>query len=104
MAHTSARLRPEHSHHAATRLRQRGISAAVVNLILNHHDRVIPVGDGCCALSVSAAETEQLRAEGIAPSILEKAVGVVLIENDRQRLVTGLRAHGAARHRYVHRT
>jgi hypothetical protein len=93
----------ELSGHATRRLRQRGISASVVQLISDFHDRDIPVGDGCRALSVSIAASSELRADGIAPSLLENAVGVILIKNDRQRLVTALHAHGSAHKRYLHR-
>lgn len=101
---TDTRRRPafDLTHHAESRLRQRGMSPDVARLVVENHDIAVPVGRGCVALSLSRAALPGLLADGLPPGLADKARRVAVVVEDATGLVvTVMHLHGDAARRYT---
>lgn len=91
---------PAISHHAAARIRQRGIRTGALDLVLRLGDRDRPVGGGCTAVSISRRRLGALRAGGWPPHLLDQAKRLTVVEADDGAVVTVLHRRGRAGRRY----
>lgn len=88
--------------HAENRLRQRGITPDVAELVVENHDIAVPVGRGCVALSLSRAALPGLLADGLPPRLADKIRRVaVVVEEATGLVVTVMHLHGDAARRYT---
>lgn len=67
------------SRHAIARTQQRGVRRLVVELLLSRFDVERPVGDGCDAISCSRENLAKAIDDGVAPAMVERLAGIVLI-------------------------
>ena len=89
------------SRHAEIRSQQRGIRAEVARLIFLHHDSVRHVGGGCRSIFISRRHATKLRAAGEKVSLIEAAIGVILVLGQGDDcVVTAMHACGAGAWRY----
>jgi hypothetical protein len=65
--------------------------------VFTFHDRVVMIGDGCRAISVSQVGQRALVAEGIPSSVVERTKNLVLVvREDADLIVTMLHAKKCA--------
>jgi len=91
------------SNHALCRTMQRGSHATEVALVLAERDRETPVGSGCTALLISRERRKELIAEGYPPCIVDRAIGLAVVESSTGDVVTVLRPSGRRGRRYRRR-
>ena len=95
----------EITHHARIRARQRGISEATVELILEYADRHVRVGSGCHSLFVSPEQLQLLSKDILTPGECARMAGVVLVVDVPSRtVITALKPSGSQRRRYFRET
>ena len=98
----------KYSVHAKRRMRQRGISAAVAEVLLANFDTSIHAGDTCETLGLSNDACEALVAEGFAPAVVERAKRLVAVCSGRTGMVVTIlrptRGGAGARYRQQRHT
>ena len=92
------------SHHANRRCKQRGITEADLNAILNHFDIDHSVGDGCRVLRISRkGALVAAKACGIL-KMADRLPRIALVEHEGTgRIVTAMRDFGDSRGRRYRR-
>jgi hypothetical protein len=88
------------SNHAVSRTKQRGARVAEVSLVLKESDRETPVGSGCTALLVSRERRAELISEGYPPYVVDRAIGLAVVESPAGKIVTVFRPSGRRGRRY----
>ncbi|NLR99914.1 DUF4258 domain-containing protein [Rhizobium sp. P38BS-XIX] len=77
------------SHHAATRVQQRGFSDSLIELVLDHHDIDFYAGDVCRVLRVSRRHAEHGSIPYLSKYVAEKLHHLVVVwSDDTARIVT----------------
>ena len=91
------------SYHARIRSQQRGIRAAIIELILGEHDVSVSCGDQCRSISITRRRLIGLCEAGLSPQLVDKADGVTLVINEwKGRVVTVLHQSGRAGRNHRH--
>lgn len=84
------------STHAIVRGQQRGIPMDIIELVTSVGDRIIEVGDGSSAISISEEHLKVLRADGVSAQLLDKAKNVVVVQgSEDSKAVTVMRSLGS---------
>ena len=79
----------EVTRHAVRRSQQRGISPAVIRLVMDKADIDVHVGNGCCSLGISRKKLKNLRKDGIPPALLERCSDIfILIDPQSDTVIT----------------
>jgi hypothetical protein len=87
--------------HAAVRAQQRGLKRLAVELAVGLHDRVVAVGNGHEAWSVSRGRCAVLRDAGLPASVVERLSRTILIvEPLTGTVITVINGHADADRRY----
>jgi hypothetical protein len=86
--------------HARIRCQQRGTPNRLLATLLDHHDRAVPVGRGCWALSLTRNAMSELRARGLHADLVRRLARRVVVEGEDGSVVTLLAATGRAGRRY----
>jgi hypothetical protein len=77
--------------HAERRAQQRGISLQTIEWVLAVADILCHAGEGCISYRVSRRALSNLRQEGVAAQLIERAAGiVVLVQPQNREIVTVL--------------
>ncbi len=80
------------SEHAKRRMRQRGIPSEIASVLLEHHDVSLHAGDACETVRLSAGACAGLLAQGVPPTVVERASRVAMVCSVRSgTVVTVLR-------------
>lgn len=74
--------------HAEARMNQRGVTMETLRRALDWHDRAVPVGEGCSALSLSPQRERALREAGVAPALLDRVRPLVVLLAENGAVVT----------------
>lgn len=77
-----------YSHHAQSRMQQRGIGAELVQLVLEYGDGSRDVGDGCRSVYIERSQILDLLRIGIRPELLARACRVAVIEASDGTIIT----------------
>ena len=85
--------------HASSRLKQRGVTARVADLLLNYGDVHLHAGEGATTVSMSRNAAAMLVAEGVDPDVVIRARRLSAVLG-RKGLVTVLRPEGRNGRRY----
>ncbi|MFZ1415278.1 MAG: hypothetical protein WAS73_11975 [Defluviicoccus sp.] len=89
------------SPHAASRAQQRGLKRQAVELVIGLHDRVVAVGNGREAWSVSRQRCKALRAAGLPAAVIERLDRTILVvEPLTATVITVINGHDEADRRY----
>ena len=86
--------------HALQRIQQRGVRMEELSLVLSERDLEVPVGSGCTALTISRGRRRELISEGYPPSVVDRTVGLIVVESAEGEIVTVLRSFGQRGRRY----
>lgn len=89
--------------HALARCAQRGVPQEVITLLLRHADLDLHAGAGCTSVRLGRDAAAMLLAEGVRPETVRRARSLVALLGDAG-VVTVLRPHGRAGHRYHRRS
>src|SRR5690348_5434602 len=104
MAGTTSQTLSRHALcHALCQLKRRGAHLAEVLLVLTERDVETAVGSGCTALLISRKRGAELVSEGYPPGLVDRAMGLAVIENPAGTVVTVLRPSGRRGRRYRRR-
>ena len=71
-----------------------------LSLVLTERDREVPVGSGCTALTISRERRDELICEGYPRYVVDRAIGLTVVESAEGQVVTVLRTHGHRGRRY----
>lgn len=89
------------SPHAASRAQQRGLRRRAVELVAGLRDRVVAVGNGREAWSVSRARCKALRAAGLPAAVIERLERTILVvEPLTATVITVINGHQDSDRRY----
>lgn len=76
------------SAHGRARARQRGLTGSMIAALAAAGDRIVPVGTGCVAVSISRAGHAEACAEGLPPSVADRLKGKTMVVAEDGTIVT----------------
>ena len=85
------------THHAHLRQQQRGKTTLAVSLLLAYHDLTVPTRQGCRAVQLSRHLTDELKAEGYSPQVIDAARRTTMILSAEEDVVTVYRSASIGR-------
>lgn len=87
--------------HAADRMQRRGVAGDSVALVLAHADRRVAAGSGAVALSITRRQRQNLCERGLAPALLDRTAGLILLlSRETGAVITVMHDQGPAARRY----
>jgi hypothetical protein len=89
-------------HHLLRRCRQRGVRKPDFNILFDWADRVVPVGGGRAAITLTRQTAILLRGQGIAAGLIDRARKRALVINSDGDVITVL-VHSGRRGRHYRR-
>jgi hypothetical protein len=83
--------------HSRLRQQQRGKTNPAVSLLFTYHDLIVPTRRGCAAVQLSRHLTDELKAEGYSPQVIDAARRTTMIISSEEDIVTVYRAASLGR-------